>query len=165
MRLAKIIFYILMLGILNKIFPREIAHHIYQYAREKNKSDYPYQYQHTSHFIVYHVSRYSHCYWCYHIYLETNASQTRHIEIMLIDYPPSLFSINLINQANTQNQYYDASQEWGIALGNQKKLRYCLKVCQLSQMDKEESIRWIYFLDYLIRLCKQDWEYLFTNHL
>jgi hypothetical protein len=155
----------LMLEIINNIFPRDVSLLIYQYARQKNKSDYPYQYKYTSHFIVYHFTRYSHCYWCYKLYLETNALNTRYIEIVLIDYPPSLYSVNVINKNVKNGKYYDTGHEWGIALGDQKKLRYCLKVCQLSQMDKEESIRWIYFLDYLISLCKQDWEYIFTSRL
>ena len=148
-----------MLSIINKLFPIEIGCLIYSYAREKNKNDYDYQYYHTSHYIIYNLITHQLCYWTYNIYLEQN--QYKSIEIIFIDYPPSLFSINLIHLDNTLTKYYKMEKKWGIALGNQLKLRYSLNVCQISEMDNDELLRWIYFLNYLINLCKMDWEALF----
>ena len=94
--------------------------------------------------------------------IESALNQTyKNIEIIFIDYPPSLFSINLIHLDNKLTKYYKMEKKWGIALGNQLKLRYSLNVCQISKMDNDELLRWIYFLNYLINLCKMDWEALF----
>jgi hypothetical protein len=150
-----------MLDIINKLFPQEICCLIYNYAREKNKNDYDYQYYHTSHYIIYNLISHQVCYWIYNIYLEPNQSQYKSIEIIFIDYPPRLFSINLINLDKKLTKYYKIQKKWGIALGHQFKLRYFLKVCKISDMDNDELLRWLFFLNYLINLCKMDWESLF----